>query len=253
MPLEIHRGKRYIDEYAKTSSLSWQEEEQLLLLPPSVPRIAILRYSYHHDHESLMWVALYIVYGLVDWEAAQEIWPKIFANSFLPSELREMFFRSEDSPLKEPFYAAFHDQLGVSFPRSFDLIRKSLLKICMEYQPKDKDYHDLFNYLILAFDQLLKTSVDMWRDVPFVERSGQANVEVGTSQSVTTKRKMKNADIIRVRTAPPVKRARSSTGKATGKTEGKQLARQSGDKIICVFIFCTSYPLALCISVIISI
>ena len=216
MPLEVHLGERFDDQ--DTSSSSNEEEEQNPLLPlPILP----LKYSYHHDHESLMWVALYIVYGLVDWEAAQKIWPEIFANSFLPSKLREMFFKRKDSPLKKPFYAAFHDQFGPTFPTDFNLIRKKILHICRKSEPKEKEYHKLFNGLIFSFDRLLEISVDRWRDVPFVEQSGQANVEVGTSQSVITKRKMENADIIRVRTAPPVKRARSSTGKAAGKTAGK--------------------------------
>jgi len=69
--------------------------------------------------------------------------------------------------------------------------------------------------------------------VPFVERSGQANLEVGTSQSATAKRKMENTDeidIMRVRTTPPVKRARSSTSKAEGKTAGKTAGKAKAKK-----------------------
>ena len=171
-----------------------------------------------------MWVALYIVFGLVDWKAAKDIWPKIFVNDVLPSPLRIEFFQG--SANDEPFLDAFHPGLGDSFPRSFELIRKSLLGICNQSKPEDKNFHDLFNRLILAFDNLLAI-VDGKPDiVPFVERSGQANVEVGTSQSATTKRKTENtdeADIMRVRTAPPVKRARLGTSQAEGKTAGKTM------------------------------
>jgi len=176
MPLDIHRGRRYADEYTKTP-LSVEEEMQILRLPLSVPRIAILRYNYHHDHESLMWIALYIVFGLVYWEAAQETWPKIFTNSLYPSPDREYFFKTPDSSL-DHFRGAFHSDLGDSFPRSFELIRKSLLNICTQSKPEDKDYHGLFNYLILAFDELLAVVDKKPNIVCFVERSGQANVEV---------------------------------------------------------------------------
>ena len=150
---------------------------QILCLPLSVPCIAILRYNYHHDHESLMWVALYIVSGLVHWKAAQETWPKIFANSLYPSPDREYFFKTPDSSLNH-FRGAFHSDLGDSFPRSFELIRKCLLNICKQSKPENKDYHSLFNYLILAFDELLAVVDKKPNIVCFVERSGQANVEV---------------------------------------------------------------------------
>jgi len=166
MPCEIHLCERYADQ--DTSSLSDEEKEQNFLLP--LP-ILSLRYHYHHDLESLMWVALYIVFGLVDWEEAQKIWPKIFQNS-LPSRLRERFFKVKNSPLKEPFYAAFHSQLGPDFPACFNMIRSKLWRICRRSEPKEKDYHDLFNRLILPFDELLKISIEKTKDVPFVERSG---------------------------------------------------------------------------------
>jgi len=176
MPLEIHRGRRYADGYMKTP-LSLKEEMEILRLPLSVPRIAILRYNYHHDHESLMWVALYIVFRLVYWKAAQETWSKIFTNSLYPSPDREYFFKTPDSSLSH-FCSAFHIDLGDSFPRSFELIRKSLLNICTQSKPEDKDYHGLFNYLILAFNELLAVVDKKPNIVRFVERSGQANVEV---------------------------------------------------------------------------
>jgi len=98
---------------------------------------------------------------------------------------------------------------------NFDLIRKKIWCICRKSEPEEKDYHNLFNGLIPPFDRLLKISVDKARYVPFVERSGQVNV--GTSQSVTTKRKMENADEIGVMRALPVKHAQSSTSNAVGK------------------------------------
>ena len=221
MPLEIHRGKRYADEGAKTPFLSFAEEKQILFLPRSAPRITILKYNYNHDPESLMWVALYIVFGLVDWKAAKDIWPKIFVNDLVPSPLRIEFFKG--SAIDEPFLDAFHPGLGPGFPRSFELIQSSLCDICKS-EPEKKDHQSLFNVLVFAFDQLLAI-VDGKPDIVlFVERSGQANVQVDTSQSATTKRKMENTDeidIMRVRTAPPVKRTRLSTSQAEGKTAGK--------------------------------
>ena len=231
MPLEIHRGQRYADEGTKTPFLSFEEEEQILFLPLSAPPITILKYNYNHDPESLMWVALYIVFGLVDWKAAQEVWPNIFTNSLYPSPDREEFFMFKESPFLAPFFAAFHDQLLPGFPTSFELIRRRIWHICMKSEPKEQDYHDLFNNLIPPFDRLLNISFEKARDMPFVERSGQANV--GTSQSATAKRKMENtdeADIMRVRTAPPVKRARSSTSKAEGKTAGKTAGKAKAKK-----------------------
>jgi len=231
MPYEIHSGRRCAN--ISTDTQFDEEGEQyldsILFRPPDL-RKTIVRYNYNHDPESLMWVALYIVFGLVDWKAAKDIWPNIFTNSLHPSPDREYFF---ETTLNLHFYGAFHPGLGDSFPRSFELIRKSLLGICNQSKPEDKNFHDLFNRLILAFDNLLAI-VDGKPDiVPFVERSGQTNVEVGTSQSATAKRKMENtdeADIMRVRTTPPVKRARSSTSKAEGKTAGKTAGKAKAKK-----------------------
>ena len=63
------------------------------LLHPPDPHIVTLRYNYNHDHKSLMWVALYIVFGRVDLEEAQETCSKIFANSLHPSWYRKHFFK----------------------------------------------------------------------------------------------------------------------------------------------------------------
>jgi len=52
------------------------------------------------------------------------------------------------------------------------------LNICKQSKPENKDYHSLFNYLILAFDELLAVVDKKPNIVCFVERSGQANVEV---------------------------------------------------------------------------
>ena len=232
MPYEIHSGRRCAN--ISTDTQFDEEGEQyldsILFRPPDL-RKTIVRYNYNHDPESLMWVALYIVFGLVDWKAAQEVWPNIFTNSLYPSPDREEFFMFKESPFLAPFFAAFHDQLLPGFPTSFELIRRRIWHICMKSEPKEQDYHDLFNNLIPPFDRLLNISFEKARDVPFVERSGQANV--GTSQSATAKRKMENtdeADIMRVQTAPPVKRARSSTSKAEGKTAGKTAGKAKAKK-----------------------
>ena len=231
MPLEIHSGRRYARSHitALPQSLEGRIQYKKHLDNPhrrSLPRL-IVRYKYNHDQESLMWVALYIVFGLVDWKAAQEIWPRIFTNTLYPSPDREKFVMDEESPLHPPFDAAFHDQLTlINFPASFELIRKSLWEICEKSEPKDENYYILFNTLIFAFDELLAV-VDGKPDiVPFVNRFGQANI--GTSQSATTKRKKEDIDIMRVRTALPIKRARSSTSKAEGKTAGKTAGKSTG-------------------------
>jgi len=229
MPLEIHLGKMYANISKNTQDWSRQEEEQdmayldNILLHRSNPPRTIVRYKYNHDLESLMWVALYIVFGLVNWEAAQETWPKIFVNSLRPSDPRRDFFTEEESPLQPEFIDAFHNQLLPGFPTSFELIRKHLWSVCRKSEPEKKDYHHLFNRLIGPFDRLLRISKEKASIVYFVEQSGQANVEVDTSQNVTTKRKIEDTDkiLMRVRTFPPIKRARSSPSVAAGKTAGK--------------------------------
>ena len=225
MPCEIHAGKRYAD---LETDPQFQISEQYLdsvFFRPDLHK-TIVKYKYNHDQESLMWVALYIVFGLVDWNAAQEIWPRIFTNILYPSPEREKFLMVARSPFREPFRAAFHEQLLPGFPTSFELIRVQLWRICRKSEPKENDYHDLFNSLIPPFHRLLNISIEKTRDVPFVEQSGQANV--GTSQSATDKRKMEDIDIMRVRTALPIKRARSSTSKAEGKTVGKTAGKTAG-------------------------
>lgn len=81
-----------------------------------------------------------------------------------------------------------------------------------------------------------KGSIASLKQSPIAKsRLDQADIGVGTSQSVTTKRKMENADEteiiegpVQVRTAPPAKRARSSTSKAVGKTAGKTVGKTAG-------------------------
>jgi len=64
------------------------------------------------------------------------------------------------------------------FTLNFEIIRNHFWYICNQFEPKEEDYHKIFNTLIFAFDGFLAI-VDRKTDiVPFVERSGQANVEV---------------------------------------------------------------------------
>jgi len=176
MPLEIHRGERYALSPANSPFQSFQEMEQnaanALLHRRNLP-ITIPRYNYNHDHESLMWVALYIVLGRVDLEAAQEICSKMFANFLHPSWYREHFFKGN---IALPS-GAFHDALP-KFPVYFEMIRKHLWDSCKQLEPKEEDYRKLFDTLIFAFDQLLAITNESSGGVRFVDQSGQANVEV---------------------------------------------------------------------------
>jgi len=185
MPLEIHLGEKYAESPAKSLFQSMQEIKQYVantLLHPPDPPITILRYNYHHDPESLMWVALYIVFGRVCLAEAQEIWPKIFTNSRRPNQERISFFRKENSSYLPDFSGAFHFNLLPGFPLYFEMIRSHLWYICKQLEPKEEDYHKLFNTLIFAFDQLLTIATEQSEFVHFVERSGQANTEVEESR-----------------------------------------------------------------------
>jgi len=58
------------------------------------------------------------------------------------------------------------------------MIRKHLWDSCKQLEPKEEDYHKLFDTLIFAFDQLLAITNENSGGVRFVDQSGQANVEV---------------------------------------------------------------------------
>ena len=179
MPLEIHRGRKYTtantgllsdDEFAKFRSRSSRL--------PEMPK-AILRYASNHDQESLMWVALWIVYGLVEWEGANSIRPQIFANTCFPTREREYFFTEAD-PRKGDLREAFHPNLGDIYPECFYMMRGELYGFCLLVEPKEENYHRLFNHLSAAFDQLLAKVSGKPGIVPLIVRSGsedQADVE----------------------------------------------------------------------------
>ena len=61
MPFEIHAGRRYAEQFVNKPTKSIEEMRQhfanVLLQPRKRPE-TILRYNYHHNLESLMWVAL---------------------------------------------------------------------------------------------------------------------------------------------------------------------------------------------------
>ena len=181
MPLEIHLGEKCAESPANSPFQSMQEIKQYVattLLHPPNPPITILRYNYHHDHESLMWVALYIVFGRVYWAEAQKIWPKIFANSRRPNQERMNFFRKKNSSYMPDFSGAFHSELCPVFPLYFEMIRNHLWYMCNQLELREEDYHKLFNTLIFSFDQLLTIATEKAEFVRFVEKSGQANIEV---------------------------------------------------------------------------
>ena len=50
--------------------------------------------------------------------------------------------------------------------------------MCNQLELREEDYHKLFNTLIFSFDQLLTIATEKAEFVRFVEKSGQANVEV---------------------------------------------------------------------------
>ena len=91
MPLEIHLDQKYIPNPRLRTEERKESTRSDVFSLPELPE-AILRYTPNHDQESLMWVALWIVYGLVDYEKAKEIWPQIFANTRFPTRPRENFF-----------------------------------------------------------------------------------------------------------------------------------------------------------------
>jgi len=205
MPWEVHRGERYVRHSAVPLPQLLKKSKQPRAntnLRPSNPPLPILRYKCNHDLESLMWVALYVVFRLVAWPAAQELWPKIFTNTPRPSEKRERFFTTPYVPVD-----SYHPQLS-GFPDAFEAIRDSLWSICDQFEPRQKDYRLLFNIAISAFSEFLAVVDEKPNIVPFVQRSGQANV--GTSQSVTT------TCVTRVRTTLLGKRSRSSTSDDEG-------------------------------------
>jgi len=109
----------------------------------------------------------------VDLEAAQEICLKIFANSLHPSWYRKHFFKGNIA--LPP--GAFHDALP-EFPVYFEIIQSCLWYICKQLEPKEEDYHKLFNTLLKTFDQLLAIANEKLGEVHFVDQSGQANVKV---------------------------------------------------------------------------
>jgi len=122
-----------------------------------------------------MWVTLWIVFRRVDWEAAKLIWPNIFVNSPRPEPLRERFLIGDGSLLKLPFLCEFHLDLCPVFPRCSDAICKALMHVCMQAEPKKEAYHNLYNTLVLIFDQLLSEVHGKAEIVPLVVRSGLRN------------------------------------------------------------------------------
>ena len=182
MPLEIHRGEKYLPPAYIGPQPTEEFKKRLRSGSSRLPRMpgAILRYTSNHDQESLMWVALWIVYGLVEWEEANSIRPQIFANTRFPTREREYFFRSA-GPKEERFYNAFHSKLCDDYPRCFYMMLLELYGFCMLPDPKEEDYHNLLNNLGSAFDELLAKVTGKPGIVSFVVRSGsenQADVEV---------------------------------------------------------------------------
>ena len=87
-----------------------------------------------------MWVALWIVYGLVHWQEAEKIRPQIFVNARFPTREREHFFEKAD-PREGNLCKAFHPNLGDIYPECFYMMRGELYGFCLLVEPKEEDYH----------------------------------------------------------------------------------------------------------------
>jgi len=98
-----------------------------------------------------MWVALWIVYGLVHWQEAKKIRPQIFVNARFPTREREHFFKKAD-PREGDLCKAFLSNLGNVYPKYFHVMRLELYASSLLVEPKEEDYHTLFNHLSVAFD-----------------------------------------------------------------------------------------------------
>ena len=191
MPLEIHRGKKLTsDPNARPRTVKEFKEHMLnnLSQRPKLPKAkAILRYTSNHDQESLMWVALWIVYGLVDWDQANKIRTQIFTNTHLPDRKREQLFKQVNSFVRGESFEAFHPELRPDYPKYFYLLRGELYAFCIS-EPTEENYRNLINNLGLVFDRLLATVDGKPGIVPLVVRSGsdnQANDEVERSRNNT--------------------------------------------------------------------
>jgi len=193
MPLEIHLGERLVSN-ANARLRTVEEIEQFMrsdYFPlPGLPE-AILRYTSNHDQESLMWVALWIVYGLVDWEQAKKVRPKVFANIRSPSKERQLLFKRAYFLVEGEFSEAFHPRLRPDYPQAFHLLRAELYTFCTLGEPKEENYHNLINNLSFVFDKLLATVTNKPGIVPLVVRSGsdnQANDEAERPRNNTSMR-----------------------------------------------------------------
>ena len=177
MPMEIHRGRKYTP--ANTRPLSNDEFAKFSSGLSQLPRKpeAILRYAPNHNQESLMWVALWIVYGLVHSEEAEKIQLQIFTNIRLLTSGREYFFTEAD-PWKGDLRKAFHPNLGDIYPKYFHMMRLELYASCLLVEPKEEDYHRLFNHLSVAFDQLLATVAGNPGIVPLVQSDSENQLDV---------------------------------------------------------------------------
>ena len=86
-----------------------------------------------------MWVALWIVYGLVHWQEAEKIRPRIFANPRFPTSKREHFFKKADRRQGD-LRKAFHSKLGDVYPKYFHVMRLELYASSLRVEPKEEDY-----------------------------------------------------------------------------------------------------------------
>ncbi|KAJ3575708.1 hypothetical protein NP233_g917 [Leucocoprinus birnbaumii] len=154
MALEVHLGYSIAIKTVHTP-----EEEAT---SPSGPTVSPpWMFQHHHDLESLMWVALWLLLCRVkpvssvnpndlneDWLAGQ-----IFTNTSVPSDLRELLFRL---PGYWPITKVFHPNLGSDFHHKFTNLHFTLYEMCTrQSSPSRRDVERLHQHVWFCFGQII--------------------------------------------------------------------------------------------------
>jgi len=98
-----------------------------------------------------MWVALWIVYGLVHWQEAEKIQLQIFTNAHFPIREHKHFSKKAD-PWERDLHKAFLSNLDNVYYKYFYIMQLELYASSLLIESKEEDYHTLFNHLSVAFD-----------------------------------------------------------------------------------------------------
>ena len=166
---EIHSGEKC---NAPSQNVRSKGMDAFLDTFSRLPKLskAILRYTSNQDLESLMWVALWIVFGLVNWEKAKKIRPQIFAGSLYLTRMRRIFFTTENSVFLAEFEDAFHPGLRSQFPGIFELIRGELYDL-LSPRVRGREL-SLFNNICPAFGQFVVAIIDTVETMSMVVQYG---------------------------------------------------------------------------------